>query len=792
MRTGTIALLIGILFFQQLAWLPSASWAVLTPVSLVLAWRWRGLRILCWGIAGFSWALLHAHAFHSPPFPRALEGKTLRVAGEVISIPEQLLGHTGIAPDSPPIAEQLDLRFNFRIDQLSPEHHSPTPPFRVSLSWYGAPVHLRAGEHWHLSVRLKQPSGFMNPGGFDYEGWLYQQNIVATGYIASNELNHRISGPLCHLCLHRWRQLLSDHLDHLLLEDDHRGLIKALVLGERSGISSEQWEVLARTGTNHLMAISGLHIGLMAGLAFWAGRWLWSRFRCLTLLLPAQKAASMAAMLTALLYAGLAGFSLPTIRALIMVWVAMLAQLRGRVIVPSQVLAMALLLALLIDPLAVLSAGFWLSFGAVALILYGMSCRVGEGGLWWRWGRVQWLVAAGLLPLTLLWFQRASLISPFANLVAVPVTGALVVPLSLAATVMSLLFPVPVNSGSVGGFLFYLVAQLLTGLWWFLQQLAAVPAAMWVQAIPSVWALLFSLAGVILLLAPAGIGRIPGIILMFPLVLVEPARPQYGEIWMTTLDVGQGLAVVVQTRGHLLLYDTGPGFSARFDAGRAVVVPYLRQQGISRIDTIIVSHANLDHSGGLDSVVRMLPADRVVSGEPLPQETNQGIAVSRCHEGESWQWDGVLFTILHPPAGYVTDNANDRSCVVQVRGEGGSLLLTGDIQRLAELRLSQRYGASLAASILVAPHHGSRTSSSHLFTRRVHPHHVVFSTGYANQFGHPHAEVQKHLQTVATVLSDTARHGAIRYEIHPQRGITGPQRFRLQGRRYWNRTNSQK
>lgn len=790
MRSGTIALLIGIAFFQQLSWLPHPGWVAIATVSLPLACRWRILRLPLWGIAGFSWALLHANMFHNIAIPQTLEGEMHTVIGEVISIPASISSRSGMNQEISATSVPLNLRFDFRVEQLEGGLHTQKLPFRTRLAWYGAETELKAGQRWQFSVRLKRPSGFMNPGGFDYEGWLYQQKIVATGSIGNSALNTRIQGPPCIFCLYRWRQLLADHLDNQLHDSAHRGLVKALIIGERSGISSEQWELLARTGTSHLMAISGLHIGLVAGLAFWAGRRLWSCSWHLTLLLPAHRAAAFGAMLAALVYAGLAGFSLPTVRALIMVCIAMLSLLHGRSIAPSHVLAMALLAVLLMDPFSVLSAGFWLSFGAVAVILYGMACRIGDGGWWWKWGRVQWLVAAGLLPMTLFWFQRASLISPVANLLAVPVTGVLVVPLCLAATLVSLLWP-DADVNGAGGFLFFLVDRLLEGQWWTLQQLAAVPGAMWVQAVPSIWVLLLSMTGVAILLAPGGLPRLPGFILLLPMLVVQPEPPDAGEVWLTVLDVGQGLAVAVQTREHLLVYDTGPGFSQQFDAGSAVVIPYLRQQGVTDIDTLVVSHANLDHSGGLNSVMRMLPVEKLLSGEPLPQAQGEQITATRCHEGQGWQWDGVDFRILHPPAEYSSDNANDHSCVLQVQTEGGSLLLTGDIQQLAELRLSHRYGESLSSSILIAPHHGSRTSSSNRFISLVHPEHVIFSTGYANHFGHPHREVRERLQRGATELSDTARHGAVQYKIHPHRGIVGPKHYRLDARRYWNRTNSQ-
>ncbi|MCP4041542.1 MAG: DNA internalization-related competence protein ComEC/Rec2, partial [Gammaproteobacteria bacterium] len=608
--------------------------------------------------------------------------------------------------------------------------------------------------------RLKRPHGFSNPGGFDYEGWLFQHGIRATGYVRSRGENRRLvesqGYPVARL-----RQYLDGRFDLEFRDSEYLGIAKALAIGLRHDLNDDQWQILRATGTSHLMAISGLHIGLVAGFTFLLARRLWSRAGSAPLYLAAPRFAALPALLAALIYAALAGFSIPTQRALVMVVVVMAAMLlRGRPY-PSHSLAVAMLLILLVDPLAVLSAGFWLSFVAVAIILFGMGGRVSGRGFWWRWGRVHWLVAIGLLPVLLAFFGENPLLSPLANLLAVPWVGMVVVPLVLAGTL--LLVPLP----ALGEWLLLAGLKAVELFWPFLDWLAGLDL---VYRIPPVTQPLFLAAGgigVILLLSPRGFpGRWLGVVWLTPLVFAPlDEGPEAGSAWLTLLDVGQGLAAVVRTSNHLLVYDTGPRYSAHFDAGHAVVEPYLRSLGIGYIDTLVISHGDNDHAGGAESLLAAVPAGLILTGEP----DQRWPTATTCRRGRRWQWDGVMFRILHPGK-ELSSQDNNNSCVLQVSVDGESILLPGDIESTVEEALVEIFGSELRSRIMVAPHHGSRTSSSEEFLAAVSPEHILFSVGYRNRFGLPPMQVLQRYRSHGAADHETASRGAITFKLGKENG----------------------
>lgn len=777
MRSGTIAFLLGILAFQQLPDLPDPRWAgllaVLLPVA-VLSRHWRLPAVLG---AGFLWALLRAALILSGGIAPELEGRDVVVEGTVATIP---------------VARERGLRFEFDVLALTAADGRRPAPGRIQLSWYGTRAAPGVGERWRLKVRLKRPRGFMNPGGFDFEGWLFQHRIRASGYVRKDPGNvHLAAQPRGHP-VDRLRRHLQVAIAGVLGDSANLGMVTALAVGERQEISVRQWRVLARTGTNHLMAISGLHVGLVAGLVFFAVRRLWAWPGDIVLYLPAPKAAAAAALLAAAGYAALAGFAIPTQRALIMLGVAMGAVLLQRGILPSRSLALALLAVLVFDPFAVMAPGFWLSFAAVAVILLGMSgrlsrrhapcapespMRVDAPGLWWKWGRVQWLVAVGLLPLTLVLFQRASLVSPVANLVAVPWMSLSVIPLTLLGAALLPLAP------AAGAALLHAADALLALLWVYLEWLSDLPIALWAQHTPPAWAAACAALGVALFLAPHGLpGRWLAGLWLLPLFLARPPAPAPGEAWFTLLDVGQGLAAVVRTANHTLVYDTGPRFSERFDTGRAVVVPFLRAAGVDRIDLLVVSHGDNDHIGGARSILDELAVERLISGVP---ERLAGTGAQRCGADQSWNWDGVEFQIIHPPPGRLY-KGNDGSCVLRVANAAAAVLLPGDIEKSTERFLLAAHRASLAVDILVAPHHGSNTSSTPAFLQAVGPRYVLFPVGYRNRYGFPRRRVVARYRDLGASMLDTARHGAISFRL-PAVGMPAPpETYRQAGRRYWN------
>ena len=758
MRSGTIAFLIGILCLQGFATLPAREWIVLLAVSIPLAlflplpWRLVG-----WGLSGFFWCLWSAHHILAVSLPVSLEGQDLIIEGRIAGLPE---------------SRQRRTRFLFDVSQLMVDGERRSWPARVRLNWYGQPPPLQAGDGWRLRVRLKRPHGFRNPGGFDYERWLFAQRIRATGYV--REAEAALDDPIpARFALDRFRQWLSERLE-VHLSGQSGALLRALTLGDRRAISPQTWAWLRQTGTAHLLAISGMHIGLLAALMFWLVRRIWplAGERAVNRL-PAPRVAAVFAMLAAVGYAALAGFSIPTQRALVMLMVVMLALWRMRPLVPGQTLAWAGLLVLLLDPLAVLSAGFWLSFAAVAVILYILG---GRRFSWpHQWLRIQAGVTLGLTPLLLGWFQQVSLVAPLTNLLAIPLVSLLVVPLALLAVLALALWP---DGATV---LLTLVAWLLDGLLAGLGWFAGWPLAHWRSA-SGVMALGLLASGLFLALAPRGFpGRYLAPLLCLPLLVGAPLRPPPERAWLTLLDVGQGLAIAVQTRSHVLIFDTGPRYSARFDTGAAVVLPYLRHSGYRRVDRLVISHGDNDHRGGVVSLRAGIPVEQVYTS--VPQRV-PGERVVPCQAGQQWQWDGVRFAFLSPLPG--TWQGNDASCVLRIEAAGQVALLSADIEQAGERQLLQRLPEALPASILIAPHHGSLTSSTPDFVKQVHPEYVLYPVGYRNRYRFPRGEVVKRYARLGARQYRSDVEGAVRFLLGDPGGPRKLYSYRPDNLRYWH------
>lgn len=764
MRTWTVFFLLGIVTVLQLPALPP-FWC---PVILVLASVIIPLfaRSRCIFLAGFlfgcGWALFRADLILADKLEPGLEGKTLVAYGQVVSLPEQ---------------RGEGLRFEFEIKELTaPDGRRWRGPGKARLNWHrdsAAPV---PGQYWNLLVRLKQPYGFMNPGGFDYEGWLFQHRIRATGYVVESG-NNNFSGHQQGQWINRARYHLRDGIIDSLKTNQYTGLVLALSLGDRSLIGAEAREVLIRSGTNHLLAISGLHISLFAALFFMLARRLWSAGGRFPLYLPAPRVAVVAAILAATGYSLLAGMSIPTQRSLIMVAAVMLGMLNYRRYPVSSIFCATLLLVLLVDPFAVMDAGFWLSFGAVAVITYGMVCRVEVNTFWWRWGRTQILVAVGLLPLLLQLFGQYSLAGLAANYVAIPWVSFVVTPLAIAGTAF-------LNLAEPLGTLCLQLADAALGLLWpALDSLAGRDHAVWWHASASLWISLTALVGVVIVLMPAGLpARWAGLVWMLPLVFGVRDRPAEGELWFSLLDVGQGLAAVVHTRQHTLVYDTGANFSENFNAGTAVVIPYLNQAGAGRIDMLIISHGDNDHIGGARAVLAAFPDTPVLTS--VPRKFNHQ-RVEPCHAGQSWHWDGVTFAILHPDTGNSLPGENNQSCVLRVTGPGQrAVLFSGDIEKEAEHRLVRNHRQALRAKVLIAPHHGSKTSSTPEFITAVAPELVLFPAGYRNRFRFPNKDIISRYTDRGIAVHDSAKDGAILIKLH-QSGMS-VSRYRHAAKRFWH------
>jgi len=469
-------------------------------------------------------------------------------------------------------------------------------------------------------------------------------------------------------------------------------------------------------------------------------------------------------LLAAFAYTLLAGFAVPAQRTLYMLGVVAAARLLKREVAASNVLALALLAVLLLDPWAVLAAGFWLSFGAVALLLYIGSGRLGAAHWFSEWARAQWAVTLGMLPALLALFQQFSLVSPLANALAIPL-------ISLVITPLALLGGVPFFSPVL-----HLAHWLTSGLMRYLDWLAAWPLATWQQAAPPPWQVLLALAGGVWLLLPRGFpARWLGVLAFLPLLTFTPPRPPPGAAQVVVLDVGQGLAVHVQTATHDLLFDAGPAYSADADSGSRIIVPYLRAVGVRELDELIVSHADNDHSGGAASVLVGLPVGMLRVSLPrehplfaLPDTRANAPPHLPCRAGQAWTWDDVRFTVLYPPAGVQAKKTNAVSCVLRVDAAGHRLLITADIEAAQEAALlakaaasSSQGGDTLAADILLAPHHGSRTSSTGAFIAAVGAREVIFPVGYRNRFGHPKAEIVDRYLASGAHLHRTDAVGAV-------------------------------
>ncbi len=732
-RLITLAFLAGVSSINALASLPPL-WAFV-PALLLCFWRGRVQPYLLTFLLAALWtSLLAAHLLDQRLAP-GQDNARIWLQGHIDNLPETEAGRT---------------RFEFV---------TATRPHRIRVSWYDQHPALRSGDCWRLNLKVNAPHGSLNPGGFDYETWLWRNRIGATGYVRDAER----CDPDWASPVDRWRQSAAGKLAAAL--DDHpmSGVIRALSVGERSGISDEQWRIFRHTGTSHLVAISGLHIGLLAGLVLFGMRWLSPRLPGGTRI-SAITVAAFASALAAAAYALMAGFALPTQRALIMLVVVLGAVLLRRRSAASDLLAVAALAVLVMDPFAVLSPGFWLSFGAVAWILYLVSARVGARR-WTLWLGLQPALVLALAPLTLFWFGEASLAAPLANSVLIP-AFAVVVPLVLASVALTLLWP------ALGSPFLHLVADGLNLGWNGLQFLAQLPAAHFSLPQPGLVTVIIALAGVALLLAPRGIpGRWLGVVGLLPLLLAPPG-PSANSFRLTVLDVGQGLAAVVRTAEHTLLFDAGPRFRTGFNAGEALVLPYLKSQGINDLDRLILSHADIDHRGGVDAVL---------AGIPVLSQMGAGM-VQPCRAGERWRWDGIDFEILHPDGDAWT--GNNSSCVVKVSGPGGSALLTGDIEVDAEHHLLKR--GNLNADVLVVPHHGSATSSSAAFVRAVGAEYALIPADWNNRWNFPRPPVMARYRQQHTHTLQTGRSGAISVEFKAREGVQPPQSWREQQRRFWH------
>ena len=782
MRSAILGFVAGAALLQTSATLPDA-WRILACALAALLLLLLSRKPPCAAVAGvllgFCWAAILAHAALSSQLDPADEGRDIDIVGTVDNLPHDF---------------GQGQRFHFRVDTVAAG--AASVPTKLALSWYRGDADgrlLRPGERWRLTVRLQRPHGNANPHGFDYEAWLLGQGVRATGYVragrtggANRRLDHFVATP--GNIVERGRYLLRERIERALADQPYAGVITALVVGDQRGIAQSDWDVFNRTGVSHLVAISGLHITMIAGLCAFAASGLWRRSGFTAgawpLVLPAQKVAALAGAGGALLYVLLAGFGVPAQRTLYMLAVVALALWTGRLAGVSHILCLALGLVVLIDPWAVLWPGFWLSFGAVAAILYAGLGRIGREESGWRGAfrlaaRTQYAVTLGLVPLTLLLFSQVSVVGPLANALAIPVVSFVVTPLALLGS----LLPAPLSQ-PVLWTAHFAIESLAALLGW----LAALPAAVWSAPAPPPWLFALALAGTAWMLAPRGWPhRWAGAASWLPLFLLLPATPGPGSFTVTAFDVGQGMALLVETHGHRLLYDTGPQYAPGQDGGTRVLLPYLRARGIKRLDGMIVTHSDSDHVGGATSLLAALDVGWVASSlGPAHPVVKAAKGHRRCVAGQRWEWDGVLFEMVQPAGASYDDpglKPNARSCVLRISREGRAILLAADIEAAQEARLVRDAPEALRADVLLAPHHGSGTSSTPAFLAAVQPSIGVFQVGHRNRYRHPKREVWDRYGALGIRRLRTDESGALSFTFG--REIT-VREYRSEHPRYWH------
>ena len=759
---------------QPVLW-PAGAYAVLALLAGVLAWgawrarrgalRLRGAAMACAAaLAVFALTGLRASHFATGALNPALEGRDILVTGVVAAMPQPI---------------DAGLRLRLAVESASLAGAPVQLPAWIDLGWYHGvlqeapelaqlqrqPQRLRAGERWQMAVRLKAPHGARNPHGFDYELWLWEQGVQATGYVRAGQRDvppRRIEATWRHP-VEQARQTVRDAIFDTLAPDITdalrvrlAGVVAALVTGDQRAIDRADWDVFRATGVAHLMSISGLHITLFAWLAAAVVQALWRRSQRLCLALPAPSAALIGGVLLAALYALFSGWGVPAQRTVLMLASVSLLRLGGRRWPWPQVWLLACAVVVVPDPWALQQPGFWLSFVAVAVLfatdtVAGGAIRTGVRGRFLSLLREQWVVTLALTPLGLLLFGQVSLVGLLANVLAIPWVTLVVTPLAFAGVVWA-----PLWQAAAWG---------VQGLAWVLQWLAAWPwAQVWVPAAP-LWAGMAGVAGgVLLALRLPWQVRALGLPLLLPVLLWQDARPVPGRFELLAADVGQGNAVLVRTATHTLLYDAGPRYSRVSDAGARVLVPLLRALG-ERVDVLMLSHRDSDHTGGAFAVLAQQPQARLtgsIAGDPTLQALGPA---APCLAGQRWQWDGVDFELLHPlpdtmGKGPQGQRSNALSCVLRVvDAHGTAALLAGDIEAAQEQALVAR-GAALQADVLLVPHHGSKTSSSAPFLDAVQPRTALVQAAYRSRFGHPAPEVLQRLRERGIAVVESPRCGA--------------------------------
>lgn len=759
---AAIALLGGGLIVQWLPALPSSRViAALLIGAFVLVWRFPCMRWLAVALLGFAWAAWRGHIAMDGRLPRAWEEQVFHVTGRV----EGLAQPRGDATS-----------FLFRIERAKLGQKDVSWRGLARISWYGqSPAKLQPCTRWNLELRLRRPRGMIDPGGFDGERSALVRGIVAVGYVQQGHAGSFAST----WCIDRLRASLAEDIEARVSDPHDAALLRAFTVGDTRGLTDQDWNVARANGVSHLIAISGFHVGVAAVFGVLLCNALYGLWPALALQWARVPAQALSAWVFALIYAGLAGFGMPTVRTVLMIAVVALARCCRRATGAGHVLALTLMMILLVDPLAVLEAGFWLSFVGVGFLILCLDTK-GRGlrAFLHELTLGQLVMTVALLPLTMWFFGEASLVGALSNLLAVPFVSFVIVPAALAGLVLLLICP-PLATPVLR-----CAAWLAHAQWWLLERTAQWPGAHWFLPAVRPWALMLATLGAIWLFMPRGVPlRWLGTLLFLPLAWPIRHVPALGGFQAWTLDVGQGLSIIVRTQNHALVYDTGARYPSGFDLGEAVVVPSLHALGINRLDVLMVSHADNDHAGGAAAVAAAFPSARRYAGEPdrAPLAT---LSMTQCFAGQQWMWDDVRFRVLSPDKVDAKESANDHSCVLLIQGTAGRLLLTGDIAMDVEPLVAAAMGVG-PRPVLQVPHHGSKHSSSAGFIAKIRPWLAIVSAGWKNRFGHPRPEVLRRYAAAGVPVLNTALDGAIQVNFPAQAPAYVVARWRLLERRYW-------
>ncbi len=701
------------------------------------SFRSIALLILGLSLAGINYAWHQYSGWRLPPDQYQ---RSLVITGNIASLPQPTAMGSSFLVDLNTIEDQS---VNAQIRLVSYEH-----------------LPLEAGDCWQFTVRLKPLHSLHNFGVPDRTRYLWLQGLRASGYVVQKTESVRCAANSSAYPLLRFRQNIQERIEKLLIKfPEEAAIISALTVGSTTHLSPQQWKVFQRTGTSHLVAISGLHIGLMAAVGFSIFKFL-SKFAPAAWFLrfPKPYWGGVGSLIFAVVYSAMAGFAWPTQRSLIMILCLNLTQFWNRGMPLWRRLSIAGIVIVILQPWAIFSASFCLSFCAVLCLCYVLDGRWKKGSNVQQWWAMQWGIFIGLLPISLYYFKQFSWMMWIANFIAIPWVAWVIVPLSLLAC-----FSLSISETVAYGIL-WLTAKLLMALWFILEYLANYSFAIWHEVLKAPWALLVAIAGAALLLLPKGFpGRCLGCLWFVTMILYRPSPPTAPGFYLTLLDVGQGLSLVIRTAHHVMVYDTGPSFQGIVDSGRDVVVPYLESQGISTIDVMMISHGDNDHSGGAAAIAGALEVKAVFTSIP---EKFINLGARACAEGQHWKWDGVNFEILSPPPG-MSYEGNNSSCVLRISQGHNSVLLPGDIEKQREHSLVKRWGSGLGSTLIVAPHHGSISSSSESFLKEIKPHYVLFSVGYLNRYHFPNPKVVSRYEEYHAKMLRSSEVGAMEFRFQP-------------------------